>query len=137
MPNSIALKSLLIIAGLIGAIVGASILFAPIQFHATSGIVLDSNASMMSEVRAPGGALLVGALIVLAGAFVKRLTFIATVLTALLYLSYGLARVFSIIIDGLPDTALLAATGIELIIGSLAGVALIRFLGHSIHTQAV
>ena len=136
MPNSIALKALLIIAGLIGVIVGAGILFAPIQFHATSGIVLDSNASLMSEVRAPGGALLVGALIVLAGAFISRLTFIATVLTALLYLSYGLARVFSIIIDGLPDTALLAATGIELVIGLLAGVALIRSSGHPFRTKA-
>ena len=136
MQNSIALKVLLVVAGLIGAIIGAGILIAPVQFHATSGIVLDSNASLMSEIRAPGGALLAGGLIILAGAFVKRLTYTATLLTTLLYLSYGLARIFSIMIDGLPDTALLAATSIELIIGLLAGFALIRFQSRSVRTPS-
>jgi len=53
------LRALLVTSGLIAATIGASILLAPAQFHASNGIELAADPNLLSEVRAPGGALLV------------------------------------------------------------------------------
>ena len=67
-----------------------------------------------------------GILIIL-GAFMAKFTFTSTVIAALVYLSYGIARIFSMAIDGMPTGSIVAATALELIIG-LAGVfALLRY----------
>ena len=127
MKNSNVLKSLLIISGLVAAAIGAGILFAPVAFYATYGIALGGNASLLNEIRAPGGALLVSGILIISGAFVKKLTFTAVVVSTLLYLSYGLSRVISIAIDGMPVEALVQAAVLEIVIGVACVFALIQY----------
>jgi uncharacterized protein DUF4345 len=134
MKNSIIVKIILVLAGIIGAIVGAGMLFAPVAFHATSGIALDGSVNLMSEMRAAGGALLAAGLLITAGAFVPRLTFSSTLIAAFIYLSYGVSRLFSIAIDGVPEAALLQITAFEIIVGLICAFALFHY--RELHSNA-
>lgn len=127
MKNSKVLKTLLIISGLIASGIGAAILFAPVAFYATYGIELGGNFSLLNEIRAPGGALLASGILILAGAFVEKLSFTAVVVSTLLYLSYGLSRVLSIAIDGIPVVELVQAAVLEIVIGLACVFALVRY----------
>ncbi len=120
------LRSLLAISGLIAVTIGASILFAPAQFHATHGIELAADPSLLSEVRAPGGALMVLGVLMGVGAFVRTFAFASTSIAAAVYLAYGASRLVSLALDGVPAAGLLAATSIELVIGAACAVALVR-----------
>ena len=127
MKNSLLLKIVLFITGLIIAGIGGAVLFTPIGFHAASGIILGDDTNLMNEIRAPGGALLASGSLIIAGAFFAALTFTSTLVATLLYLSYGLSRVYSMAIDGLPDVTLLQATGLEIAIGLICAFALVRY----------
>ena len=102
MQNSKILKAILFVSGLVATGIGAAILFTPAAFYALNGIRLGNDISLLNEIRAPGGALLAIGLLIMSGAFVTRLTFTATLLAALLYLAYGLSRILSMAIDGMP-----------------------------------
>lgn len=117
---------LLVLSGLVAIGIGATILLAPAQFHATHGIELGTDANLLSEIRAPGGALMVLGLMMLVGAFRKPFTLASTAIAAAVYLAYGLSRLVSIGLDGVPDPGLIGAAGIELVIGTACALALAR-----------
>ena len=127
MQNSTVLKTILIIAGLIGAGVGGAILFIPEAFHATTGIHLGGDVSLLNEMRASGGALLACGVLVMAGAWVRSLTLTSIVVSALLYLSYGSSRVLSMVVDGMPDAGLVQVAGLEIVIGIVCVFAFARY----------
>jgi hypothetical protein len=62
-------------------------------------------------------------LLMLVGVFVKSFTLASTSIAAAVYLAYGVSRLVSIGLDGMPDTGLVAATAIELVIGAACAVA--------------
>ena len=128
MKNSKTLKATLIISGFIGVYIGVEILFFPISFYATSGIDLGSNVSLLNEIRAPGGALLLSSVLIIMGAFVPRLTFTSIILATLLYLSYGLSRILSMVIDGRPAEILIYVSALEIAIGLVCAFMLAKFL---------
>ena len=127
MKSSKLLNGLLLISGLIAVGIGGAILFMPAAFYGTYGIELGNAASLVNEIRAPGGALLVTGFVILTGVFVAGFAFASTVIAAAAYLSYGLSRVLSMSIDGMPDAGLIGAAGIELVIGLAALFALLRY----------
>ena len=127
MKNSKVLKVILFISGLIAIGFGATILTMPVAFYAASGINLNGDVSLLNEVRASGGALLACGLLITLGAFIVKLTFTSAVISSLLYLSYGLSRMMSMIIDGMPVDALIQAVILELVIGLVCVVALMKF----------
>jgi hypothetical protein len=127
MAKSKLVKALLIVAGLSGIAVGGALLVAPVAFEASAGIRLEENVNMLSEVRAPGGALLAGGVLILLGAFIASLTYTSVLLASLFFLSYGLSRILSIVVDGIPTTSLVMATIAEIIIGILSISILINF----------
>mgnify|MGYP005725529907 CR=1 FL=1 len=127
MKNSKMLKSILLISGLIAAGIGGALLFFPVAFQASSGIELGDNISLLSEVRAPGGALFASGILMVLGAFVSKLTFTSLVVSILIYLSYGLSRILGMAIDGMPGEALIMATVLEIIIGIVGVFALLKY----------
>ena len=127
MKNSNVLKTILLISGLIASGIGAAILFAPGAFYATYDIELGGNFSLLNEIRASGGALLASGILIMSGAFVDKLAFTATVVSTLLYLSYGLSRVMSIAIDGMPVEGLIQAAVIEIVMGLICIFALVKY----------
>lgn len=123
MQPTLPVRLLLAVSGLVAATIGAAILFAPAAFHATHHIELGSDPSLLSEVRAPGAALLVLGLAMLTGIVRRESTRTSLVIAAIVYLSYGGARVLSLALDGVPDPGLVAAAVVEIAIGvACAGV---------------
>ena len=127
MKNSKVLKTILLISGLIATGVGGAILFLPVAFHAISGIELGGNISLLNEIRAAGDALLAMGILIVSGAFVAKLIFTSTVVSTLLYLSYGLSRFLSIAIDGMPAEVLVQVTVLEMVIGLVCVFALAKY----------
>ncbi len=119
-------RTLLGLSSILAIGIGASILLAPTTFHASNGITIGQNPSLLSEVRAPGAALLVLGAMMLVGAFVRSFTFASTSIAMAVYLSYGSARLLSIGLDGMPAPGLVIAMGIELLLGGLCAMALVR-----------
>ena len=126
MKNSKTVKTILLISGVIAAGIGAAILFMPVAFHATTGIELGDNISLLNEMRAPGGALLAIGLLIMLGAFMQKLTFTAAVVASLLYLSYGASRILSMVVDGMPASELVLVAGLEIAIGLACVFALVK-----------
>ena len=120
MEFSKATKALQIVAGVVGIIIGAGMVFIPIAFQSSAGITLGDNISLLSETRAPGGLLLTGGIIILQSVFKSKLRRIGLVLTALMYLGYGSGRTISLVLDGMPHQSLLIALILELTVGGLA-----------------
>lgn len=121
------LRTLLLTSGLLALGVGASLLLDPIGFESSLGITLDVSPSGLSEVRAPGGALFSAGILMIAGAFVQRLTFTSLIVSTTWYLSYGASRVFGLVVDGTPHDGLVVAGAVELSIGLLSGLAVLNF----------
>ena len=117
--NDTRTKALLIVSGLILISVGAGILFWPHGFYESNGTVLGDEPGLLSEVRASGGLLLGCGLIVFLAAFRSLLRRQALGLSALVFIAYGLARLASMAMDGMPSTSLVVSTGIELLAGVL------------------
>lgn len=119
-------RLLLGVSGLTAIGIGAAILVAPVFFHAGNGIDLGANASLLSEIRAPGGALLVLGTMMLVGVAVSAFTHASTAIAAAVYLAYGASRLLAMALDGLPAPGLIVATGAELAIGLACATVLYR-----------
>ncbi|MEL7541792.1 MAG: DUF4345 domain-containing protein [Pseudomonadota bacterium] len=115
----------LAIAGAVAAAIGAAILFAPHSFFAANHIMLGTDPNLMSEIRAPGGLLLVAGVFVIAGAFISRLTRVSLMVAAIGFGAYGASRLVSVALDGVPSSALLSAMVVELVLALLALVLII------------
>ncbi len=124
--NDTGTRVLLIFSGLILISVGAGILFWPHGFYESNGTVLGNDPGLLSEVRASGGLLLGCGLIVFLSAFRSWLRRPALGLSALVFIAYGLARLASMVMDGMPSTGLVVSTGIELLVGALCVLKLRR-----------
>ncbi len=124
-------KITLIGLGTNACLIGAGLLLYPIWFESLFHVLLDRDASALSEVRAPGAGLLSCGILMIAGAFIKRLSFVSLLLTCFLYISYALGRVFGIIVDGLPNDSIQSALIFEAIAGIVAVLALTQFMRSS------
>lgn len=118
--------ALLLISGLIAIGIGASILWTPVQFHAAHGIQIGDDASLLSEIRAPGGALLALGVLMLIGTFARSFLTASTSIAAAVFLAYGVSRLLSMALDGTPDSGLIGAMVIELVVGSACTALLLR-----------
>jgi len=127
MKNSNVLKVILFISGLIAASVGGAVVFMPAAFYAANGIDLGSNVSLLNEVRASGGALFMAGILIVSGSFFASLRFTATVVSALLYMAYGLSRILGFVVDGLPSEGLVQAAALEIIIGVACILVFIKY----------
>ena len=127
MKNSNVLKVILFISGLIAISVGGSILFMPSTFYAASGISLNGEVNLLNEIRASGGMIFAIGILIISGVFITRLTFTATVISMLLYLTYALSRIFSMSIDGIPVDTLIQALVLEIVIGILSVFAYLKY----------
>ena len=119
MHGSRRLKASLSVSGIILMGVGGMLLVTPSAMHASNGVELGNDPSLLSEVRAPGGALLALGALVVAGAFAPRLRYPATMIAAAVYGAYGLSRLLSMAIDGMPAPALVLVAGLEITIGAV------------------
>ena len=118
-------QALLVLAALTALAVGLGILVAPSAFYGGYGIDPTLSPSLANELRSPGAA--IGMLGIFLGfaAVSDRWRLPGLVATAVFYLAYCVARIVSVIFDGMPSTALIAAGALELALGLAAASLLI------------
>jgi len=109
----------LTLSGVVGFGIGLAALFWPDTFFGSTGIDLGADVNLLSEVRAPGMALVTFGLFLLLAVIRPGLRKVALWAGAMLYLSYGGGRIIGIVLDGIPHFNLQAALGLELVIGLL------------------
>ena len=117
MQSSKFLQVVLCLTGGIAIAIGGLILRSPAEFYALNQIDIGGNVNLLSEIRAPAGALFSSGVLIFIGAFVSQLTFTSIVLATLVYLSYGLSRLLGMAIDGIPVASLVWSDGIEIVLG--------------------
>ena len=127
-------KAILSVAGFTALLIGVFITIDPIGFYSSYGIVLEGNADMLSELRAPGMNLAVLGAVMLAGIAKPSLRPLAIAASVVVFTSFAADRVLGILVDGLPSEKVLAALLIELVIAALCCEA---FMGkrHSISNE--
>ena len=113
-------------SGLIAVAIAVAILFAPAAFYAGYGIDVTGDATLANELKAPAGALLVAGLVMFSGAFRRELAIVSLTTAAVVYLSYGLSRVTSIVVDGVPHSGMVDTAGVELVIGAICLLTLLQ-----------
>jgi hypothetical protein len=117
MNTSKILKIYLFISGLILTVIGTLTTFNPVNIKANEGIEIAGNSSALNDVRSFGMLLLATALLLFLGSFKSSLRKSASILSFLLFLSLGIGRSLSTILDGAPSDGMIKATGLELILG--------------------
>ncbi len=120
------------LSGLLLLAIGGTILITPHAFYASDGIMLGSDPSLLSEIRAPGGFLTGSGLCILTGTFRNHLRSLAVLLTVLVYGSFGLSRLLSLVLDGMPSDSLVIATIIEVAVAAIGLIILYRLPGNSL-----
>ncbi len=124
--DSFVTRLVLFPSALIAIAIAVTILFAPEAFYSGYGIEIAGNATLANELKAPAGALLLAGLLMSAGVFRTDLAITSLTTATIVYLSYGLSRVISIAVDGLPHSGMVSAAAIELVVGAVCLAALLR-----------
>ncbi|MEM6682612.1 MAG: DUF4345 domain-containing protein [Pseudomonadota bacterium] len=115
-------RSALVLAGALLAFIGGSLMLSPVDFLASSDIRVADDPSLLSELIAPTGVLLSAGASMLLGAVKQRFTSPGLAIGAFVYGSYGISRLFSIAVHGMPGSQLTAAMCIELGFAGLLGL---------------
>lgn len=108
-------------AGVIALLIGGTLMASPKAFLEMSHVFVDTDPNLMSEMTAPGGVLILTGILLLVGAVRLRFANLALIIGAVIYGSYGISRLVSMALHGLPSDSLIAATVIELAIAALLG----------------
>ncbi len=116
----------LTIAGLLVVYIGLAILLKPIAFYAAYQIELPKSISLMNELRANGSYLIASGAILLAGVLIHSMLLTSLFIGVILFSSFALTRIMSIVFDGIPSANLIYAMGLEFIFAVLLLIALIR-----------
>lgn len=99
---------------------GIIITFDPHTLYAGNQVSLSHDPNILSEIRAPGGLILLSGLFLGLSLILPRLRTLALTTASLLYFGYGMGRVVSIILDGPPSALLLSAMAAEFILGLIS-----------------
>lgn len=116
-------------SGAILGLIGSALIVSPKSFLETSGIMVERDAGMMSELTAPAGTLLVTGALMILGAIRQRFADAGLVAGAIVYGTYGAGRLVSMVLHGMPSQSLITATLIEL--GIAATLTVLRMSGTS------
>ncbi len=127
MKNSIVLKIILGIGSAMFLLAGSFSAFNPLQYVARNGIDIAGQLTLLNDYRGSGAVLIGAGIIMFLGIIHERMRFTSIVVMSVLYTTFALGRIISIIVDGIPMEGLVKATVVELIIGLVAIFALIKF----------
>ena len=114
------------VSGLTAASIGVAILAAPHSFFASYGITVGNNASLLSELRAPGAGLAAFGVLMLLGIWRTAMTPMSKVVALIVFLAFPAGRLIGLIVDGLPSGPIIGALVFELAVAALCIVAFCR-----------
>ncbi|SHK50061.1 protein of unknown function [Reichenbachiella agariperforans] len=116
----------LFLFGVIAVGIGFSVLFFPVQFEASADIVLEKDASLLSELRAFGGLIFVGGIVILLGVFKQSLILLSVGTSTILYLTIAFSRLVGMVLDNMPSHTIVSATIAEIVIGVISMIILLK-----------
>jgi len=116
------------LSGLTALAIGAFILFAPHAFYASYGITLGEDASLLSELRAPGAGLAGFGLLMLLGIRRHATLPVAMVAALTVFVAFPIGRLVGLAMDGMPSGSVIGALVVELVIAALCLAAFRRRL---------
>lgn len=103
---------------MLGAI-GSSIMFAPKLFLATSEVIVEHDPNLLSEMIASSGLLVVAGVFMILCSTRLRFANLGLVCGSIVYGTYGLSRLVSMHLHGVPSDTLVVVTWFELGIAAL------------------
>ena len=65
--------------------------------------------------------------LILLGSFRREFTYTAIIVGSTSYLMFGSARIYSMIVDGIPVTGIVRATVVEIMVGLVCAWALVKY----------
>jgi uncharacterized protein DUF4345 len=116
------------LAGLTAFTIGAFILFMPHAIYSSYGITLGQNASLLSELRAPGAGLAGFGLLMLLGIWRNAVLPLAMAAALTVFIAFPAGRLVGLAVDGMPSGNVVGALVVELIIAALCLAAFRRRL---------
>ena len=114
------------VAGLTALGIGLAITLAPRVFYAGYGIELGADARLLSELRAPGASLASLGVVIFAGALRPGMARVSAALGAIVFLAFATGRIVSMAVDGWPGGSIVTALVIEIAIGLLCLLAMVK-----------
>lgn len=121
-------KFVLGLSGLAALVIGAFILFAPQAFYASYGITLGDDASLLSELRAPGAGLAVFGILMLLGIWSRAVLPVSITVALTVFFAFPAGRLVGLALDGMPSGSIIGALAVELVIAALCLAAFRRRL---------
>jgi hypothetical protein len=109
-------------SGAILGLISSALLVSPRAFLETSGILVDHDPGLMSELSAPAGILLVTGALMILGAVRLRFANAGLAAGVIVYGTYGAGRLVSMALHGVPSQALIVAMMVELGIAAILAV---------------
>lgn len=115
--KTLSSKSYLFVSGLVMTLVGSYIALSPVHYlNAMRLGQIEVPIGLLSDLRGLGGTLLVMGMGVMASVFISPWQRSALIITTVFYANYALLRSLSLLLDGMPDTAISIAYFIELML---------------------
>lgn len=103
-------------SGMLLSFIGFSLMFAPKAFLASSKVIVVYDSSLMSEMVSPTGVLIVTGAFMIFSAVKLRFADLGLLSGAIVYGSYGISRMISMLLHGIPSDSLIIATLLEIVI---------------------
>ena len=128
MPTNRFVTIALGLSGLTALGIGTSILTAPQSFYASYGIAVGHDASLLSELRAPGAGLAGFGALMLLGIWRQSILPVSIAAALTVFLAFPAGRLVGIAVDGMPSGGILGALVVELLIAALCLAAFRRRL---------
>ncbi|TCP41489.1 DUF4345 domain-containing protein [Rhodovulum marinum] len=116
------------LSGLTALTIGACILLVPHAFYASYGITLGDDASLLSELRAPGAGLTGFGLLMLLGVRRSAVAPVSMAAALTVFITFPVGRLVGLAVDGMPSGSVIGALVVELIIAALCLAAFRRRL---------
>ncbi len=113
--------SYFVLSGTILVLVGSYIALIPTTYLANFGLAATQPFDILNELRGMGGTLLVFGLFICVSIFNKNMRPQAALMATLIFASFSFFRLMGMLIDGQPNSGIMLAWSIEivLLIGSL------------------
>ena len=127
MKNTITVKIILGLCGLLILIPGVLALFSPEYFTERNGENISGRLSLLNDYRATGMFMFSSGIIMLLGIIRSKLTFTSVIVAIMAHLGLAIGRWVSLGLDGLPSETLIKASVAETVLGLLALFALIKY----------
>lgn len=127
MKNSIILKTILLISGIILVAAGIGAFQTPGEIATTQGLKLGAHASFISNALVAQLLMLIGGSWIILGAVFQKLSFVSTLLSSIIYLSFCLSQISAITLNGMDSESAATDAFVQAVIGLTAVFALILY----------